>query len=468
MSIVLTTGGRQNPMQAGSVTSPSWYFEGDQDTGFYQPAGDTIGIVAGGSEIVRVTTGGLDMQNNVISNIGAAGTDFSATGGLTLAGQLTVPNGSAAVPGIRTNSEAHGLFRASATGLGIAIAGVVKVVVNASGVGMLDIGTAGVGTAADGISLNTDVGNIGPRFTRFMRSGSGRFDLGYDGILDVFFLSTTTAFITQIDRNGSWVFTPAAVAGGASTITVTPGAHTAVVAETIAHSHSAQTITITAGYATQRFINIAQPTISAATALTVADAVTFNIAGAPTPAGVGPATLTRAFALRVEAGISAFYGTVQLGLAGTTLGVLTFNGNTSGTITVQSAAAAGTWTLTLPPDDGDAGEQLQTNGSGVTTWEAAASTRDKKHVYGRSDSQLALQRILDMPIYNFRYRSPNHTTGDIETMYVGPMAEESPFVMHHGERILNPINTFGYTTLAIQALHQRIADLEQEIQILKS
>lgn len=30
-------------------------------------------------------------------------------------------------------------------------------------------------------------------------------------------------------------------------------------------------------------------------------------------------------------------------------------------------------TYTLPPDDGDAGEQLQTNGSGVLTWEAAGS-----------------------------------------------------------------------------------------------
>ncbi len=37
----------------------------------------------------------------------------------------------------------------------------------------------------------------------------------------------------------------------------------------------------------------------------------------------------------------------------------------------QLTAQAGDITYTLPPDDGDAGEQLQTNGSGVLTWEAA-------------------------------------------------------------------------------------------------
>jgi len=44
------------------------------------------------------------------------------------------------------------------------------------------------------------------------------------------------------------------------------------------------------------------------------------------------------------------------------------------TVTIQAVDATGTsYTLTLPPDDGDAGEQLQTNGSGVLTWESAGS-----------------------------------------------------------------------------------------------
>lgn len=65
---------------------------------------------------------------------------------------------------------------------------------------------------------------------------------------------------------------------------------------------------------------------------------------------------------------------VFVGLAGTLTGTLKFNGATSGTVTIQSAAAAGTWTLTLPTTDGNSGEFLQTNGSGVTTWAVPAGT----------------------------------------------------------------------------------------------
>jgi len=44
------------------------------------------------------------------------------------------------------------------------------------------------------------------------------------------------------------------------------------------------------------------------------------------------------------------------------------DGSTSGTVTVQTAATAGTWTLTLPTTDGNSGELLQTDGSGITSW----------------------------------------------------------------------------------------------------
>lgn len=57
-----------------------------------------------------------------------------------------------------------------------------------------------------------------------------------------------------------------------------------------------------------------------------------------------------------------------LGVAGTLLGSLGLSGDTSGTVTISPAAAAGTWTLTLPTTGGSNGYFLQTNGSGVTTW----------------------------------------------------------------------------------------------------
>jgi hypothetical protein len=61
-------------------------------------------------------------------------------------------------------------------------------------------------------------------------------------------------------------------------------------------------------------------------------------------------------------------GLLALGVAGTALGRLTLAGNTSGVVTVQPAAVAGTWTLTLPVNAGTNRFPLLTNGSGVTSW----------------------------------------------------------------------------------------------------
>jgi len=49
------------------------------------------------------------------------------------------------------------------------------------------------------------------------------------------------------------------------------------------------------------------------------------------------------------------------------------NGSVSGTVTIQTAAAAGTYTLTLPTTDGGVGEFLQTDGSGVLSWAAGGA-----------------------------------------------------------------------------------------------
>ena len=66
-------------------------------------------------------------------------------------------------------------------------------------------------------------------------------------------------------------------------------------------------------------------------------------------------------------------GNLDIGLsgAGGATGSITFNGVTSGAVTMTVAAAAGTWTLTLPTTAGSAGQFLQTNGAGVTTWATA-------------------------------------------------------------------------------------------------
>jgi hypothetical protein len=47
---------------------------------------------------------------------------------------------------------------------------------------------------------------------------------------------------------------------------------------------------------------------------------------------------------------------------------LKIDGGTSGTVTLQTASVAGTYTLTLPTDDGATSEILQTDGSGALDW----------------------------------------------------------------------------------------------------
>ena len=80
--------------------------------------------------------------------------------------------------------------------------------------------------------------------------------------------------------------------------------------------------------------------------------------------------------LNVSAGDFSTRGIANFGTAGTAKGVLNLAGNTSGVVTIQPAAAAGTWTLTLPTNDGSAGQFLQTDGNGVTTWASPAGSGD--------------------------------------------------------------------------------------------
>lgn len=66
-------------------------------------------------------------------------------------------------------------------------------------------------------------------------------------------------------------------------------------------------------------------------------------------------------------------GSMTTGNVGGVSGNLALSGATSGTVGVTVASVAGTWTLTLPIDDGTAGQFLQTDGIGVTSWQSVAA-----------------------------------------------------------------------------------------------
>lgn len=132
--------------------------------------------------------------------------------------------------------------------------------------------------------------------------------------------------------------------------------------------------------------------------------------------------------------------------------------------TIASAFTLGGIAYTAPPDDGDAGEQLQTNGTGTLTWEAAASLREFKDLLGRLDPGEALDLLLGATVHRFKYREDARvSTGDHDTEYLGVMADELPQAMHHKGRIFNPVSAFGLCVAAIQALHRENQELRERL-----
>jgi hypothetical protein len=91
-----------------------------------ESGGDT-----GGSWLLRAATDAGVTIDDPISIVRAAGGAITLARPVTCTGAVTVPNGTAAAPGIRLTSEAHGLYRGSSTSLGFAAAGVAALLVGA-------------------------------------------------------------------------------------------------------------------------------------------------------------------------------------------------------------------------------------------------------------------------------------------------------------------------------------------------
>ena len=147
-------------------------------------------------------------------------------------------------------------------------------------------------------------------------------------------------------------------------------------------------------------------------------------------------------------------------------GTLEVTGATTvtGNLTISSTLTAGADGV------GADGEQLTSGGAAAECdWSAAGSMRQFKNILGiRTDDDKALEDMVNTPIYDFQYRSKKDAkpgeriinTGDTQTVYTGIMADEAPWAMHFGGKILNPINTFGKTVQAIRALAKRVEALE--------
>lgn len=83
-------------------------------------------------------------------------------------------------------------------------------------------------------------------------------------------------------------------------------------------------------------------------------------------------------------------GTIQSGVNGVAGGTVQLRGSTSGTVTVRTAAAAGTWTLQLPATAGSSGQVLRTDGTGITTWIGVVTGSGNTNFIPRWTSSTAL------------------------------------------------------------------------------
>ena len=268
----------------------------------------------------KTITGSLTVSGSGQSVITGPLRVGAATGG---AGIFTVPVAPTASANYGLVSLGSGPFDGATAGFFAGHAsGTVLAINAASGFGgnLLDLQVAGASKLSVSPTLVALGGSV-PTITftdptlRIERGGNGGLlihsgdpystYLGHGGasvgISTIHFEST---------QSGATLLTPSAVAGGAIALTVTPGAHTAVIAEVPDLLMAAHTITITGAYTAQRFSKFGQPTISAATALTVDDAATVYIADSPAAAGAGPATITRPWSLWIDGGNARFDGDI--------------------------------------------------------------------------------------------------------------------------------------------------------------
>ncbi len=85
---------------------------------------------------------------------------------------------------------------------------------------------------------------------------------------------------------------------------------------------------------------------------------------------------------------------LQLGTSGTTAGTLSLAGSTSGLVTIDTAAAAGTWTFTLPTSGGTNNYVLQTDGSGNTSWADPATLTASTNYWSMTGEQIHPKNAL--------------------------------------------------------------------------
>ena len=267
-----------------------------------------------------------------LSGITVGGSPITTTGTLTLSGTLDVLSGGTGA----TTLLANGLLLGSGT----------------SAVGVVAAGTSGYALVSNG-------GASAPTYQQVsLTSGvSGTLPVANGGTG----VTTSTGTVNVVLSTSPTLVTP--VLGVASATTINKVALTAPA--------TGSTLTIADGKTL---------TASNTVIFTATDGSTLAIgAGGTLASAAYVATGTSGGTIPLLNGTNSWSGQQTINVAGTQIalgstgvnsGQMTLAGSTSGTVTLKSAAAAGTWSMTLPTSAGTSTYVLQTDGTGVTSWAA--------------------------------------------------------------------------------------------------
>jgi hypothetical protein len=182
---------------------------------------------------------------------------------------------------------------------------------------------------------------------------------------------------------------------------------------------------------------------------------------------VGVGTLTPASALHITRATGAFANILQLT---NNSGVGFILNNTVGNsvfVSVNNPATA----YTVNFNDGDGAEfslDAAGNITGVTSCSgcSAPSSRHLKENFVPVDRAATLKALLRLDVFNWNYKDINP-----ELRHIGPVSQDFHELFNVGLDVtLNPVDTFGVTVAAIQALNGEVSDLrklvaEQQAQI---
>jgi hypothetical protein len=86
------------------------------------------------------------------------------------------------------------------------------------------------------------------------------------------------------------------------------------------------------------------------------------------------------------------------------------------------------------------------------------SDRNQKTGFAEVDNQAVLDRVVALPILSWRYKNEPETIS-----HIGPMAQDfkASFGVGLNDKQIFPLDEGGVSLAAIQAMHQKLTDLQE-------